>query len=215
VLNTERIICCGDIVGYGPWPNECIEEVQNQKMVTVKGNHDAAVVEEIDVLTFTPDAAWAVEWTVDQLSLENKTFLKALPLREEAEGILVVHGSPRNPIWEYILDGWAALANFHEFDFHLCLHGHSHIPGVFVFKEGNIRFLRGDIEIKEGERYLINPGSVGQPRDGDWKASFVILDLGGNRIEFYRVEYNVRKTREEMIKSGLPKRLYDRILVGV
>jgi predicted phosphodiesterase len=217
----EKIICGGDIVGYGPQPNECVAHVRECEMIAVRGNHDSVVIGAADAEEFSMNARRAALWTREAIRPANRQFLAGLPLRQEFDDFTLVHASLRDPMWEYILDRHIAYVNFHLLGTQICFFGHSHIPSLFRWNGGEVLGERvvGDDErwCEPRERYLINPGSVGQPRDGDWRASCAIVSEEGEgvRIAFRRLEYPVEATRQEMQRVGLPPPLYDRLLVGV
>jgi predicted phosphodiesterase len=216
----DRIICCGDIIGYGPFPNECAALVRDRGMITVRGNHDTLIGGETDLDMFSMNARRAGLWTRDHLSPEIRDFLLGLSLPAQIENIEITHASFRDPLWEYILDKRIAYYNFHTFESKLGVFGHSHIPSVFQWNRGDVQRERitdsTELVLESGERYLINPGSVGQPRDGDWRTSCAIITLSTDltKISFLRLEYDVEETRREMYRVGLPPPLYDRLLVG-
>ena len=216
----DTIICCGDIIGYGPWPNECAMLVRDRKMIAVRGNHDTLIVGDSEIEEFSSNARRAGLWTRDQLLPETREFLASLPLPTQFANVAITHASFRDPLWEYIFDRRVAYHNFHVLETEIGLFGHSHIPTVFQWNGGDVLGGRVvddfDLLCEPGERYLINPGSVGQPRDGDWRASCAIVTPQNNswQIQFRRVEYSVEATREEMQRVGLPPPLYDRLLVG-
>ncbi|HEY5596463.1 MAG TPA: metallophosphoesterase family protein [Candidatus Bipolaricaulota bacterium] len=216
----QEIVCCGDVVGYGPWPNECVALVRERCACCVSGNHDAAARGTIDIAQFNGNAGIALRWTLAQLTPESTEFLQSRPMSTPFEGCFVTHGSPRDPTWEYLLDRRSAYANFQHFEEKICWFGHSHAPTLFVQNSGDIQ---GGFVAKEGtqildqqERYLINPGSVGQPRDGNWRAAFAVYERGGagEQVTFQRVEYDVERTCQAMRAANLPTPLYNRLRLG-
>jgi diadenosine tetraphosphatase ApaH/serine/threonine PP2A family protein phosphatase len=215
----EKIWCLGDVVGYGPDPHECIELLCQTDHICVAGNHDWAAIGKVDTTNFNPDAAAACEWTARQLSSSDVRYLEDLPLVVEEDDFTLVHGSPREPIWEYLISIGIAEENFARFKTQFCLVGHSHVPLAFSYDEngtctGN-RFLP-DIRLFLGNvRLIINPGGVGQPRDGDPKASYAIYDSETRQIRLHRVDYNIRSTQDRMVEYGLPLRLVARLSYGV
>lgn len=217
----DGILCLGDIVGYGARPNECVALVQGRAELCVRGNHDAGVLGAIDIDYFSGRARQAIIWTQQCLNETSRSYLSGRPLRAHRHQALLVHGSPRDPLWEYILDLQTAYINFQENDAPLCLFGHSHIPSLFVWNGSHVRGERaiGDQTrpIATGERYLINPGSVGQPRDGDPRASFGLLTLDADQgqMEWHRIGYDIERTRRQIQEAGLPPGLGDRLLSGV
>jgi len=215
----DKIWCLGDLVGYGPQPNECIERLKALPHICVAGNHDWAAINRLDVSAFNPDALRACLWTREQLIPSNWEFIESLPERLVEDSFSIVHGSPRHPIWEYITHPFVAAANFAHFDTTYCLFGHTHVPVIYAFT-GSPRTcdaltlpLDKPRPIGEG-RLLINPGGVGQPRDGDPRASYVILDMEKNTIEYRRVAYPVEETQRLMFSAGLPPRLAMRLSLG-
>lgn len=212
----EEIWCLGDIVGYGPDPGACLALVQERCRYVVAGNHDRAATGQMDISTFNPSAAEAIQWTSGQLNEKELTYLKGLELKIKAGDFTLVHGSPREPVWEYLLSTQAAYENFTSFATPFCLVGHSHIPLIFEeAREGiKLTYPFPPIITMDKDRLIINPGSVGQPRDGDWRASYIIYDNNAKKIELHRLEYNVASTQDKMRKAGLPLSLIERLLYG-
>jgi predicted phosphodiesterase len=215
----EEVWCLGDIVGYGPDPHQCIELLRRCNHMCVAGNHDWAVVGKIDVSKFTPDAAVVCKWTAQQLSYEDVAYLEGLPLVIQKEDFTLVHGSPREPIWEYIESTGVAKENFAYFESQFCLVGHSHVP--LIFKDNGDGVCSGNqfvtnIRLVLGRnRLIINPGGVGQPRDGDSKASYAIYDSEAKVVDLYRVPYDVDATKARMVEHNLPVRLAARLSFGM
>lgn len=214
----EELWCLGDIVGYGPDPHQCIELLRQQKCVCVAGNHDWAAIGKLDSSEFDPDAAAACRWTAQQLSPEDVDYLGGLLLVMEKGDFTLVHGSPREPIWEYLLSISSARENFAHFQSHYCLVGHSHVPRVFKYGEGgtcSFSPFSPDIGLVLGEwRLIINPGGVGQPRDGDPRASYAICDTKAKMVRLFRVPYDIDITQNRMVKHNLPMRLVARLSDG-
>jgi diadenosine tetraphosphatase ApaH/serine/threonine PP2A family protein phosphatase len=216
----EQIWCLGDTVGYGPRPNECCALVQERAELVLIGNHDLVALgsAEVELGDFNPDAATASVWTRDQLSEGSRRFLRALEPTAEVEGVQLYHGSPRDPVWEYVLDELVALQSLALTSAPVVLVGHSHVAtAVLLHAEG----LDGghapdglEARLDEG-RWLLNPGSVGQPRDGDARAAFLELDLQLKRARFRRVAYPVGRTQQEIRERGLPDSLAERLDHGV
>ena len=225
VLNDAQsfdiIWCLGDLVGYGPDPNACVSRLQEFRHVAVAGNHDWAVLGRISLEDFNPDARTANAWTQEELTPASKEYLESLPMRLEQEGFLLAHGSPREPIWEYILDVDQAAANFAYFDVPNCLVGHTHIAIAFTLNGEQQRCsmllppypapLPLDLPDR---RMILNPGSVGQPRDGDPRAGYAILDTEALTWEHHRVAYPLEITQERMRAHNLPRRLITRLGFG-
>jgi len=214
----EEIWCLGDVVGYGPDPGQCIELLRQYNHVCVAGNHDWAAIGKIDTSYFNPDAAAACHWTAQQLSPEDIQYLKSLPLVIERGDFTLVHGSPREPIWEYLLSTSNAKENFAYFQSKFCLIGHSHVPLVFRYSETgacSLSHFSPNIGLVLGEsRLIINPGGVGQPRDGDPQASYAIYDSETGVVRLYRVSYDISATQAKMAEQGLPMRLAARLSYG-
>jgi len=214
----DEIWCLGDIVGYGPEPVECIALLKELNHRCIAGNHDWAVVGKLELADFNPEAAAACLWTAQQLSLSEADYLKELPLSLRCDDFTLVHGSPREPLWEYLLSPQDARNNFSRFETGSCLIGHSHVPLIFEFLgEDGFCLQRpiGETFLKpDGHRLIINPGGVGQPRDGDPRASYAIYDGDGNTISHYRVPYDIEDTQGKMIERGLPHRLAARLSYG-
>ena len=220
----DGVWCLGDVVGYGPQPNECAERLRGiGTLRCIAGNHDWGALGRLDLSEFNPDARYAAEWTGRQLTPDNRAWLEALPERIELEGITLVHGSPRHPIWEYVLSVPVARENLPFFASLTCLMGHTHVPVVFV--EPTLR--PGWLEVAAPEpnapfayrsgRALINPGSVGQPRDGDPRACYCLLDddPGGCRVVYRRVAYDIEETAQAILANPfLDNYLADRLRMG-
>jgi len=215
----DKIWCLGDIVGYGPDPHQCIKLLYHTNHVCVAGNHDWAAIGKINTAEFNPDAAAACHWTAQQLSPEDIEYLASLPTVIEEDDFTLAHGSPREPIWEYLVSTSLASVNFACFKTKFCLVGHSHVPMVFSQDESgnclgsqfseNIRLVLGK------NRLIINPGGVGQPRDGDPRASYAIYDSETSLVRLYRVTYDIRATQDKMAKCGLPMSLVARLSYGM
>ena len=214
----EEIWCLGDIVGYGPDPHECIERLQRYNHVCVAGNHDWAAIGKISTAEFNPNAALACQWTTRQLSQADIQYLETLPLTIDKDKFTLVHGSPREPIWEYVISTGIARENFSFFQSPYCLVGHSHVPLIFKEEDGSCTFSRlvANIGLALGEsRLIINPGGVGQPRDGDPRASYAIYDSDTSIVKLYRIPYDVAATQDKMMVKGLPVRLAVRLQQGI
>ena len=215
----DEIWCLGDLVGYGPNPNECIERIQEFPHVSLAGNHDWAALGKLDIRNFNTDARAATVWTRSELTPGSRDYLVGLPTHLEQDGFCMAHASPREPVWEYILDANVAYANFAHFSSQICLVGHTHIPLIFELNpkrqrcEAMIPPLNGAVKLGT-RRMIINPGSVGQPRDGDPWASYALLDTEDMTWEFRRVPYSVEITQERMRARDLPRRLIDRLEIG-
>ena len=212
----DKIWCLGDVVGYGPDPHECIERLRQFESVCIAGNHDWAAIGKMDTSEFNPAAAIAAHWTTGQLTAEDKDYLLDLPLTLHENGFTLAHGSPREPIWEYLLSTDVAQENFAYFETVCCLVGHSHVPLIFELvndKATYREFKETTLKLKD-RRMIINPGGVGQPRDGDPRASYAIYDAETKAVYHYRVEYDIPATQKKMAERGLPTPLISRLGVG-
>jgi len=215
----DEVWCLGDVVGYGPDPHQCIELLRQHKHVCVAGNHDWAAIGKIDTSDFNSDAADACHWTAEQLAPEDIQYLDSLPLVVERGDFTLVHGSPRDPIWEYLLSASSAKQNLAYFQSQFCLVGHSHVPLVFECRETGAclvsEFPADAVITLARNRLIINPGGVGQPRDGNPDASYAIYDSEDRSVTLYRVPYDIRATQARMVKQRLPMRLAVRLSYGV
>ena len=213
----DQIWALGDIVGYGPQPNEVIRRLQELGVRAVTGNHDGAAIGTVDASWFNPDAAAAIRWTTSVLDENSQAYLAALPqVRRDGE-LTAVHGSPREPIWEYITDPAIAAANLDAFETRLCLFGHTHLPLIYRADGIHITVVPANVSAPialDERRALINPGSVGQPRDGNPDASYLVLDTEAGTVEFHRVRYEIELTQRLMRDVGLPRWLVERLAIG-
>ena len=211
----DELWCLGDIVGYGPDPSACIAQLRDYPHRCVAGNHDWAAVGKVDISDFNPDAAEACRWTGKQLSADDIKYLESLPLTLTNGDFTIAHGSPREPIWEYILTTRIANENLRFFETRYCLIGHSHVPLLFE-QDGETCLLKDlPAELRLGEnRLIVNPGGVGQPRDGDPRAAYAVYDESDRVIYYYRVPYDIADTQERMEKNGLPTFLVNRLSRG-
>jgi diadenosine tetraphosphatase ApaH/serine/threonine PP2A family protein phosphatase len=213
----DELWCLGDLVGYGARPNECCELIEARASICLAGNHDLAVRGTIDLSEFSGDAAVAASWTQTVLSAPARAYLDTLEPQGERSGVALYHGSARDPVWEYVLSDEAAVATLVLTDGPLALVGHSHVALQVSLRE---RSLDGGLapagtELDLGDRqWLLNPGSVGQPRDGDPRAAFLLLDLDARRAEFRRVDYDIARTQAEIRDAGLPEPLAERLATG-
>lgn len=208
----------GDIVGYGPQPDEVVARLAEVNAHGVRGNHDAAALGELDTDAFNDDARWAVEWTADHIEPETRRWLAALPRRAIDDPFTLVHGSPRDPTWEYVYSSGIARANLASFDTTHCLVGHTHIPLVFRERDGRMEGIQPDegMPFELGpQRVIANPGSVGQPRDGDPRASAMIFDTDAGTLEWHRVEYPIEDVQRLMTERRMPVRLVKRLEFGL
>ena len=216
----DAVVCLGDFVGYGPDPVACVERVRSQLRAAVLGNHDVAALEARDTVAakFNPFAYEAVVWTRRQLTDPVRRYLEGLPLRATLDTALCVHGSVRDPIEEYIFDIATARASFDAAPFALCLVGHTHVPAVFTQAGEAVvgePLLPGQsLRLQSDRRYIINVGSVGQPRDGDPRAAYLWLDTAEQIATLVRLEYPISQTQQKVLAAGLPAMLAERLAVG-
>ncbi len=215
----DEVWCLGDVIGYGPDPHQCLELLRQYNHVCVAGNHDWAAIGKLDTADFNPDAAAACHWTAQQLSPEDIEYLESLPLVIERDDFTLAHGSPRQPIWEYLLSTNSAQENLAYFQSPFCLVGHSHVPLIFECHETgdcSLSEFPEDAGLKLGKnRLIINPGGIGQPRDGDPRASYAIYDREAGSISHYRIPYDIGVTQAKMIEYRLPFRLVNRLSYGL
>jgi diadenosine tetraphosphatase ApaH/serine/threonine PP2A family protein phosphatase len=210
----DELWCLGDLVGYGPRPNECCAAIAERADVCLAGNHDLAVRGTIDLEEFGGEAAVAARWTRDVLAPEAQEFLDRLAPEGAANGVALYHASARDPIWEYVLSDEAAAATLELTDSALVLVGHSHVALKVV--DSGIELAPAGLELElGGARALLNPGSVGQPRDRDPRAAYLLLDLDARRASFRRVEYDVKRTQREIRDADLPEMLAGRLELGL
>jgi predicted phosphodiesterase len=213
----DEVWCLGDLVGYGPRPNECCALVRSRASVCLAGNHDLAVIGTIDLAEFSGDAAEAAAWTRGVLDDEARAFLAGLEPAGKAADVALFHGSARDPVWEYILSDEAAAATLLLTEEPLVLVGHSHAALQVSLRDtgldGGLAPDGTTLELA-GARWLLNPGSVGQPRDGDARAAYLVLDLDARSAMFRRVAYDIERTQAEMRDVRLPEQLVERLSVG-
>ena len=207
----DAVWCLGDIVGYGPSPNDCVARVRElTNLICLLGNHDAAAIGNLPLNSFNYEARSSIEWLNKKLSTEASEFLMNLPLRSQWENFTLVHASPREPLLEYILDTRAAAENFNYFEGDYCFVGHTHIPMLFTQNSKSQEVSLSTPTVKQSSplkaRSIINPGSVGQPRDRDPRAAYMTLDSKSATWEFHRVEYDIPSVQKQMRAVELPER---------
>ncbi len=210
------ILCLGDIVGYGANPNECIELVKGHGIRSVLGNHDAAAIGEIDTAWFNDRARYSAEWTANQLTEESRLFLEGLKTEMRFGRALLVHGSPMDPISEYVSNTHIADEVFHFVGDDLIIVGHTHVPCSFADAPEEIiatDYVHGGT-FKISSRCILNPGSVGQPRDANPMASYGVLDFSELEFSVFRTYYDVKKASRKILSAGLPESLASRLFEG-
>jgi diadenosine tetraphosphatase ApaH/serine/threonine PP2A family protein phosphatase len=216
----DEIWCLGDTVGYGPWPNECCDLVRERCALTLIGNHDLVALgsSEVGAEDFNPEAGVASLWTSRRLTPVSRAFLSSLEPQAARDGFQLFHGSPRDPVWDYVIDEVSVVESFELTDAPIVLVGHSHVPTAVVLAdqviEGGVAKAEQTAELALG-RWLLNPGSVGQPRDGDPRAAYLRLDLDSGAARFERIAYPVARTQAEIRERGLPDSLAERLAHGV
>jgi diadenosine tetraphosphatase ApaH/serine/threonine PP2A family protein phosphatase len=214
----DEIWCLGDIVGYGPQPNECADLVRERSALSLCGNHDLAVLGAIDVGDFTGDAGTAARWTTGVLGEPQAEWLGELSPLGDRPGVELYHGSPRDPVWDYVLSEQVALASILETVMPLVLVGHSHVALALGWDgaelSGGLAPGGTEVDLAAG-RWLLNPGSVGQPRDGDPRAAWLLIDDAAGHAAFRRVPYPVEETQAAIRERGLPEGLASRLAHGV
>jgi len=216
-LELDGVLCLGDVVGYGPNPAECIDAVKSVSLFTLAGNHDFAVVGKANVEDFNPYAREAVLWTRSKLKQSDRSFLSSLPLTRSELGAFFVHGSPYQPAeWNYVLSLFEARRAFAEFEEPICFIGHSHAPLVIEMDQDESMTVLDPtlVAFEEGKRYIVNVGSVGQPRDGNPDAAYGVWDTDENQFELRRVAYDLHTTQRKILEAGLPEFLAWRLAVG-
>jgi diadenosine tetraphosphatase ApaH/serine/threonine PP2A family protein phosphatase len=215
----DELWCLGDLVGYGPRPNPCCAAVRERAALCLAGNHDLGVLGRLDLAEFAPDAVASAVWTRGVLTQASRSFLESLSPAARRDEVQLFHASPRDPVWDYVLSAEAAEAAFELTEDPLVLVGHSHVALAIAEADGS---LAGGLapegteaELGAGPRLLLNPGSVGQPRDGDPRAAWLLLDFSSRCASFRRVPYPVERTQEEIRERGLPDALAERLGHGV
>jgi diadenosine tetraphosphatase ApaH/serine/threonine PP2A family protein phosphatase len=214
----DELWCLGDLVGYGPRPNPCCAAVERRAALCLAGNHDLGVLGTIDLAEFTGDAVVAARWTRGVLAEGSRAFMQSLSPSGKRNSVELFHASPRDPVWEYVLSAEAARAALELTEAPLVLVGHSHVPLAITLDDdvldGGLAPGGTEADLGPGRR-LLNPGSVGQPRDGDPRAAWLLLDFEARLASFRRVEYPLERTQEEIRERGLPDGLAQRLAHGI
>lgn len=213
----DRIVCLGDVVGYGPDPNLCIDRIKQTAFATIMGNHDAAAINSISTHDFNENARIAIEWTQKVLGFEQVMFLNTLPMVFTEKDWMAVHATPKAPeAWDYIFTESQIVQNLKAMEKPICFIGHSHMPIAFIQEPNGDILVRNaeEIHFEPSKKYLINVGSVGQPRDGDPRAAYGIFDEEKRVFTLKRIPYEIPKVQEKMRVSGLPIPLIERIAEG-
>jgi len=211
----DSYICMGDIVGYNADPGPCLARVREMDCPTIKGNHDEDAAGTHSLDSMNPIAAAALEWTREQLDDEQKTWLRRLRLVRQVADFTVVHSTLDQPAaWNYVSNRFDAMANFSYQFTQVCFHGHTHVPRVYVKRQKVEEVPAESVAIEPDSKYFINVGSVGQPRDGDWRGAYAIYDLERKLVVFRRVEYDLETTQNKILDAGLPEMLAERLADG-
>jgi predicted phosphodiesterase len=208
-------VCLGDVVGYNANPHECLARVREMDCPIVKGNHDeqASLVESSR--DFNELAEHAIEWTREQLTDEDKQWLRDLPFQRQVRDFTIVHATLDTPAqWGYVFNNLDAAASFTHQDTAVCFFGHTHVPMAFIREDGVRRLRVEQLTIDPSKKYFINTGSVGQPRDGDWRAAYCVYDVDSNSVEQRRIEYDLPVAQKKIIEAGLPELLAHRLGLG-
>lgn len=208
-------VCLGDLVGYNADPGACLDKVREMGCPVVKGNHDEQACEDSDLSFFNPLAAKAIQWTRDRLTEDQKEWLRALRFSRLVRNFTVVHATLDSPTgWGYVLSDLDASASFSYQHTQLCFYGHTHVPRAFVRETRVTEVPATEVVIEPGKKYFLNAGSVGQPRDQDWRASYILYSPGENRVRWRRLPYDIQRAQKKIIEAGLPERLALRLAEG-
>ncbi len=213
----DAVLCLGDVVGYGADPAACMERMAASAQVLVAGNHERGVAGLLDLDWFNHYARVAVEWTRDRLDADHRRYLAALPLTAEVADATLVHASPDGPEeWDYLVSAQDGFRAFPAFAGRLCFVGHSHLPAAWSLGSSGPEFVTGaiDLSLEQGRRYIVNVGSVGQPRDRDPRAAYALWDAARRSVAIRRVAYDVDTARRKILAGGLPRLLADRLPRG-
>ncbi len=210
-----HFVCMGDIVGYNAFPRECLDTIRRMDCPVVKGNHDEQASMLGDQESFNPLAEEAMNWTREQLAEPDKDWLRSLRLQRQVRDFTIVHATLDTPHkWGYVFNQLDAAASFSYQHTALCFIGHTHTPKAYV-RDGSVRTIALDVlALQKGKRYLVNVGSVGQPRDGDWRSAYCIYDTVSEEIHLRRLEYDIEGAQEAILNAGLPRKLAERLAVG-
>ena len=208
-------VCLGDVVGYNADPHECVRIVRDLDCPVVKGNHDeqATVIEPLD--TFNSLASNALQWTRDHLDDTDKEWLREMRMVRQVRDFSIVHATLDTPHrWGYVFNQLDAAASFNYQHTALCFFGHTHAPRAYIKADAVLSLPFDVIHIEMGKKYFLNVGSVGQPRDGDWRAAYAIFDPSHSSVELRRVDYDIQTAQRKILEAGLPERLADRLALG-
>lgn len=211
----DKVLCVGDIVGYGAHPKQCLDAMRELSSVTVAGNHDWGAVDKVDIDYFNADARDSIEWTREQLGPDERQYLQGLNLVETLGDLALVHSSFFAPeYFDYIQTVYDVQLNFRHLQMPVGFVGHSHVPAMFATDRPSECFLQEELQLSDGTRAIINVGSVGQPRDLDPRASYALYDVEAHKVTMRRVEYDVQAAFQEILNAGLPTTNAHRLLIG-
>jgi predicted phosphodiesterase len=210
-----NFVCLGDVVGYNANPGECVKRIRELDCPVVKGNHDEAASLVTPSGDFNEVAERAIAWTRDRLTDQDKEWLRALPLQRRVHDFTIVHATLDTPgQWGYVFNNLDAAASFTYQRTNVCFFGHTHVPMVFIRDESVRRERVEHVRIEPGKKYFINMGSVGQPRDGNWRAAYCIYDAESNLVQQFRVKYDIAAVQKKIAEAGLPRILSERLAIG-
>jgi predicted phosphodiesterase len=210
-----HFVCLGDVVGYNANPTECLERVRELDCPTVKGNHDEQASISTSSTDFNELAERAIKWTRDKLTEKDKQWLRDLPFQKRVRDFTIVHATLDTPAkWGYVFNNLDAAASFTYQRTTVCFFGHTHVPMVFIRDEGVRREPIDHVRIEPASKYFINVGSVGQPRDGNWRAAYCVYDIENNLVQQQRVKYDLATAQKKVIEAGLPRMLAERLAMG-
>ena len=208
-------VCTGDIVGYAADPNECLRIVRDMNCPVVKGNHDEEAILNTSLEGLNPLAKQAMEWTRAQLNEDERDFLTNMKLVRQVADFTIVHATLDTAgSWTYVTNKFDAMASFSYQFTQLCFYGHTHTPRIYVRGDSIEPLEEMEVNLEMGRKYFINVGSTGQPRDGDWRASYAVYDAENQNVEIRRLDYNIRKAQDKIIDAGLPEMLAHRLSLG-
>ena len=210
-----HFVCLGDVVGYNANPHECVDRIRKLDCPIVKGNHDEQASLPESSSDFNELAERAIKWTRDNLTEEDKQWLRELPLQRQVRDFTIVHATLDTPAqWGYVFNNLDAAASLTYQHTTVCFFGHTHVPMVFIRDEGVRRERIEHIRVEPTKKYFISMGSVGQPRDGNWRAAYCTYDIENNLVEQLRVKYDLAVAQKKIIKAGLPRPLAERLAIG-
>ncbi|MEY2439540.1 MAG: hypothetical protein QOI34_925 [Verrucomicrobiota bacterium] len=213
--DSTQYVCLGDVVGYNANPHECVQRVREMDCPIVKGNHDEQAYLVESSRDFNELAEHAIEWTRENLTEDDKDWLRNLRLERQVRDFTIVHATLDTPAqWGYVFNNLDAAASFTYQHTTVCFFGHTHVPMAFIRDDGVRRTNFDQLSIENGKKYFINTGSIGQPRDGDWRAAYCIYDTDKNVVEQRRVKYDLTAAQNKIIKAGLPRLLAERLAIG-